>query len=439
VYYAKVVCVANAGHKVPRPTDGITVDCTAPVEVEPSDIVIDVAHGPGPKISWANFVDLESTIHFYKVSLGTTPGAGQTQRTTHVGTAVQFVVSEPLMTFQDGRDYYATVVAYNRAGLQTSVTSNPFRLDRTPPEAGNVFVTDPWRLDDIRYNPTGLHSIHLAWDSFLDLHSSIVHYEIAVGTLAGSSDVHGFENVGLRTVSTAAPLTMTGGLAYYVSVKAVDLYGNEIIASSDPIVVDGDPPDIIDDFVKVDTLGTPDIFGTVYIQSFSALKLSWGDAFEDEESEIATYSVALGFDDCGSENIVAMHSVGLSKRWMLEGELQLSPITADSVLVATVRGWNRSGLMADICSPLIKVDESGPNPGKVFDGDLTQYVNSCSGSCKEINYQSSDSRIDAHWAKFMDDESGIVKYEWAVGRGLVAVPPSRQARACCLGGGPLPP
>ena len=42
--------------------------------------------------------------------------------------------------------------------------------------------------------------------------SSIVRYEIAVGTSAGSDDAHGFEDVGLQTAATAAPLTMTGGL-----------------------------------------------------------------------------------------------------------------------------------------------------------------------------------------------------------------------------------
>jgi hypothetical protein len=210
---------------------------------------------------------------------------------------------------------------------------------------------------------------------------------------------------------------LTGGLAYYASVKAVDVHGNHVIASSDPIIVDGSAPTAISGFIEVHTLGTPDESGTVYVPSFSGLKLNWG-TFIDEESSIAAYSVAVGFDDCGSENIVAMRSVGLSKTWTLEGALQQqAAITTDSVLVATVRGWNRAGLSADICSPKIKVDESGPNPGTVLDGDYTQYVNSCRGSCKEINYQPSDSRIDAHWAGFADEESGIVKYEWAVGSG----------------------
>ena len=82
----------------------------------------------------------------------------------------------------------------------------------------------------------------LAWDSFLDVHSSIVRYEIAVGTSVGSDDVHSFEGVGLQTTATAAPLTMTGGGTYYASVKAVDMYGNHVIASSDPIIVDGSAP-----------------------------------------------------------------------------------------------------------------------------------------------------------------------------------------------------
>ena len=434
VYYVTVVCVDNAGTETHQTTGGITVDCTAPVSIAPADINIDVAHGPGPKISWTPFVDFESEIHFYKVSLGTSTGAGQAQRTTHTGTATEFVVTQPVMEFQDGRDYFATVVAQNRAGRQTIVCSNAFRLDRTPPRPGNVVVTDPWRLDDSRYNPTGLESMVLAWDSFVDVHSSIVRYEIAVGTSAGSDDAHAFEDVGLQAAATAAPLTMTGGLVYYASVKAVDAHGNFMIASSDPIIVDGSAPSATSGFIEVHTtrtagsrvtLGrprTPDESGTVYLQSFSGLRLSWG-AFIDEESSIAAYSVAVGFDDCGSEDIVAMQSVGLSKTWTLEasnleGELQQQPaITIDSVVVASVWAINRTGLSAELCSPVIKIDESGPDMGTVFDGDHTRYVNSCRGSCKEIDYQPSDSRIDAHWAGFADDESGIVKYEWAVGSG----------------------
>ena len=90
---------------------------------------IDVANGPGPKISWTPFVDAESQIHFYKVSLGTTPGAGQAQRTTHTwARRLELVVTQPVMEFQDGRDYYATVVAQNRAGLQTMCPRTRFDL-----------------------------------------------------------------------------------------------------------------------------------------------------------------------------------------------------------------------------------------------------------------------------------------------------------------------
>jgi hypothetical protein len=99
-------------------------------------------------------------------------------------------------------------------------------------------------------------------------------------------------------------------------------------------------------------------------------------------------------------------------------ECPTAAITSDSVLVATVRGVNRAGLSADVCSPLIKIDETGPDAGNVNDGDYSQYVNSCTGLCKELDCQASDSRIDAHWAGFADGESGIVKYEWAVGSGL---------------------
>ena len=39
VYYAKVVCLDNAGAETHQVTDGITIDCTPPVALEPSDIL----------------------------------------------------------------------------------------------------------------------------------------------------------------------------------------------------------------------------------------------------------------------------------------------------------------------------------------------------------------------------------------------------------------
>jgi hypothetical protein len=133
----------------------------------------------------------------------------------------------------------------------------------------------------------------LVWDSFVDVHSSIARYEIAVGTSVDSDDAHGFEDVGLQTAAMASSLTLTGSLTYYASAKAVDVHGNHVIASSDPIIVDGSAPTSISGFIEVHTLGTPDESGTVYVPSFSGLKLNWG-TFIDEESSIAAYSVAVG-------------------------------------------------------------------------------------------------------------------------------------------------
>jgi hypothetical protein len=39
VYYAKVACLDNAGTETHQVTEGITIDCTPPVALEPSDIL----------------------------------------------------------------------------------------------------------------------------------------------------------------------------------------------------------------------------------------------------------------------------------------------------------------------------------------------------------------------------------------------------------------
>ena len=69
------------------------------------------------------------------------------------------------------------VVAYNRAGLTTTVCSNGFRLDRVGPVIGTISVVEPWRLDDERYSPDGLGSISFTWADFIDLqHLKLVNF-----------------------------------------------------------------------------------------------------------------------------------------------------------------------------------------------------------------------------------------------------------------------
>ena len=414
------------------------------------------------------------------------------------------------------------VVAYNRAGLTTTVCSNGFRLDRVGPVIGTISVVEPWRLDDERYGPDGLGSISFTWADFIDLHTRIVRYEIAVGTSAGEADVYGFEPVALElseftayepavdatcvdkglcaavtlgestsvddcaavssfgfpclhtaadagagveescavdvasgataicetapdateadagtcadagctftayeaavdaTRHTVSQLTMTGGQQYYVSVRAIDLHGNPGVASSDPIIVDGTSP--ASGAITIDAFGPPDSTGTVFVQAFSRIKVSWA-SFQDEESGIATYSVGLGTDGCGSDDILKMHSRGLDTLWEVEQLDEQSTITSDTVLVVTVRATNRVGLWADVCSQ-IKIDDSQPVAGLVFDGAHIAYEISCRTSCKEVDHQQSATSIDAHWGSdiadsdgFTDGESSIVKYEWAVGSG----------------------
>ena len=196
--------------------------------------------------------------------------------------------------------------------------------------------------------------------------------------------------------------------------------GNPGVASSDPIIVDGTSP--ASGAITIDAFGPPDSTGTVFVQAFSRIKVSWA-SFQDEESGIATYSVGLGTDGCGSDDILKMHSRGLDTLWEVEQLDEQSTITSDTVLVVTVRATNRVGLWADVCSQ-IKIDDSQPVAGLVFDGAHIAHEISCRTSCKEVDHQQSATSIDAHWGSdiadsdgFTDGESSIAKYEWAVGSG----------------------
>jgi hypothetical protein len=94
------------------------------------------------------------------------------------------------------------------------------------------------------------------WDSFADTTSGIQHYEYAVGTTAGASDVSGaWVSVGTNT-SFSATFTLSEAVTYYISIRATDNVNNisDVVTSNGIITdftgpqgtwaIDGDSSDI---------------------------------------------------------------------------------------------------------------------------------------------------------------------------------------------------
>ncbi|CAH1802767.1 unnamed protein product [Owenia fusiformis] len=149
------------------------------------------------------------------------------------------------MSLTPGQKYYATIVAVSNTGLEATKVSDGFTVDIEPPIPGIVF--DGRFLYDADYtNETTI--LHAQWHGFYDRHSGIDYYICCVGTTSDTStcDVIPFHDVGLQTsVSIAIPGALQPG-KYYTKVQAVDAVGHRsAVISSDGIIIDITPPDIL--------------------------------------------------------------------------------------------------------------------------------------------------------------------------------------------------
>ena len=82
-------------------------------------------------------------------------------------------------------------------------------------------------------------TVEANWGGFADTTSGVQHYEYAVGTTPGGSDVtSGWVSAGTNT-SISADLTLNETVTYYFSIRAVDNVNNvSTVVTSDGIITD---------------------------------------------------------------------------------------------------------------------------------------------------------------------------------------------------------
>jgi MYXO-CTERM domain-containing protein len=367
------------------PAAGVVADGTgADIDFQSSLVQLDA--------NWAGFTDPQTGVVKYEWAIGTTSGAADIQAFTDVGTATSASVSSiPLIS---GTIYFVTVRATNAAGLTASKTSDGVKVDASPPNQGTV-VDGPGADIDTQ---TSLTTLSASWSGFFDADSSITGYEWAVGTSAGATDVQGFVSVGLATSGSGSSFSLAGGTTYYVTVRATNGAGLTSTASSDGVTVT--VPD-----------GTPPVAGTVNDgagadvdtqASTSTISANWS-GFSDPESGITRYDWAVG-TAAGGTDVQAFTPVGTATSASNAG-LSLGVGTTCYV---TVRATNGAGLTATATSDGVTVpvpDSTPPVAGTVNDG--------IAGA--DVDSQGSTTSLSANWSGFSDPESGITRYDWAIG------------------------
>lgn len=266
------------------------------------------------------------------------------------------------------------------------------KLDTTPPAGGAARDGPRLGFDDAYQSVTSAFAAN--WNGFSDPDSPVVRYEFAVGTAPGLVDVTGgFRDAGSLSTGVAGGLTLQDGQTYYATVRAIS--GAGLVSA--PVSSDG---------VTVDTTEPPD--GGVrdgpgpdrqFQRPSDPIEANW-DPMVDPTSGTVLYLWAIG-TDLADNDVQDFTDAGPA----LSASASVATVSGRRYHV-TVKAVNGAGLSTRSGSNGVVVDGTAPAPGTVWDGPT---------SGADVDAQPRTAPIEATWSGFLDPESGIARYEYAVG------------------------
>ena len=222
-------------------------------------------------------------------------------------------------------------------------------IDTTPPTEGYVECPN---------FATG-NVIKCSLWNLIDLESGLHHFEVALGSSEGDSNVHDIMEIsaGSNEFSLAFESLDNYGqnLKYFVTVVAFNraMLSTRIFSSA--IYIDNTPP-ICNSLVELLDHESFDVSegirtfpsyaeDAICQRDITRLHIAW-NAFIDEETGIDYYEVALGTSQEGTQ-IVGFTRIDSSQSSYIFTNINLGHI---SIAYATVRGYNRAGLHTTISS-----------------------------------------------------------------------------------------
>lgn len=194
----------------PNPVTGLTVASTWKNGALPTS---------SPLHSWTN----PGGISAVKVALGTTAGGSNIVGWGNIGNVTSYTFTN-LSTLTACTPVYASVRTVNTYNKESTITTaTAWRWDNTTPA-----ITGTPSISGIASENV---STIASWSAGSD-NCQLSHYEVAIGTSAGDSDIVSWINVGTATSFQATnganglSFTLLDGQNYFTSVRAVDAAGN---------------------------------------------------------------------------------------------------------------------------------------------------------------------------------------------------------------------
>jgi hypothetical protein len=330
--------------------------------------------------------DDETEIVAINMGVGTAPGQDDVYPFSSVGKLTRaYSVSTRL---KPDITYITTLLVTNEAGLTTTISSDGFVVDFTPPEIIISIETEP---------PGPLMAsgiIHVSWEaSDPESGMSSEPMYVGIGTAPNSDNVVPF--VEQRDPYFSSPMiNYTHGSRYFVTIRATNKVEMRASSWNDGLLCDNQPP--YHERARVnDGPGSNDIDFQVLPQAAA----TWF-GFIDIPAGIDRYYCSLlegnemvGWVDAG-KNLEARFDATL-----VNGGFYTTMVFA----VDAVGNWvnvSSDGFMFDNTPPMLS---SVYISGQLITGESNQV------------YISSTQAITVEWDSFMDQESGIKEYEVSIG------------------------
>ena len=354
------------------------------------------------KGSWPSFTDLESGIERYYVAIGTQPYQDDIIGFENVYLATR--INKTDLTLSQGAVYYITVIAVNRAGLSTNVSSLGLLIDKTPPLAYNADIIDGMHGEDIDYISPDT-ALSARWEKIADRESGVMQSQYCVGTKPLGCQIKPMTSIGRNLSFTCPDCIIKEGMRFYVTVQVTNGAGLSETRHSDRMLLDVSPPLMGDVHDGSHETGMD---YNVVLEEWN-ISMTWFGV-EDYESGIRSCKWTI---ESNSGSI--FHTDGISNNSIYEERNFFSlNRTYKNLFVITNETYfnvltciNRAGLQSTVRSNGFHVRTIWPIPAVVRDG-ATQG--------KDSVYLTSFKIVSANWDPFFDDESDpVVDYELAVG------------------------
>jgi len=273
----------------------------------------------------------------------------------------------------------------------SSVDGFIVKYDTTTPDGG--VVADGPAPGDLTFQASTT-SLTANWYGFFDQDAPIANYQYAMGLAPfGTQVTGGFVDAGLQTEVNRLS-SLGNGVTYYTTVRAINAAGLSVDRSSNGVTVDATPPD-----AGAVRDGPPTGPDRQFQRPGVPIEANW-DAWTDPESGITEYEWAIGTAS-GATNVKPFSSVGLARS--AGAMVATTPGAQYYVLVKALNGARGFSARS---SDGVTIDGTPPDPGVVNDGP-TDGV--------DIDVQPRTALLAANWTGFGDPQSGIDRYEWAIG------------------------